>query len=71
MVHALGATEKYDAAGHTLVPLGLAEPDRMPRFPQRYAEIMSRNRPVSATDERVPEDFEQIAVGPTTAREIG
>jgi hypothetical protein len=71
LMHTLGATDKYDASGRTIVPLGLAEPDRVPVFPQRYAEIMARNRPISATVEKVPESFAQIAVGPVTAREIG
>jgi hypothetical protein len=71
LMHTLGASDKYDpGSGRTLVPLGLAEPDRVPLFPQRYAEIMARNRPISATEEKVPESFEQIAVGPATAREI-
>lgn len=70
LMHTLGATDKYDASGRTLVPLGLAEPDRVPVFPQRYAEVMARNRPISATVEKVPESFAQIAVGPVTAREI-
>lgn len=71
LMHTLGATDKYDASGRTSIPSGLAEPDRTPRYPQRFAEIMSRNRPVSATEERVPESFDQIAVGSETAREIG
>ena len=72
LFHTLGATDKYDpATGKSLVPLGLAEPDRVPLYPQRFAEIMSRNRPVSATEEKVPEGFAEIAVGPATAREIG
>ena len=72
LMHTLGATDKYDpATGRSLVPIGLAEPERAPLYPQRYAEIMSRNRPISATEEKVPEGFDQIAVGPATAREIG
>lgn len=71
LMHTLGATDKYDAAGRTAIPLGLAEPDRVPLYPQRFAEIMARNRPVSATEEKVPESFQQIAVGKETAREIG
>jgi hypothetical protein len=72
LLHTLGATDKYDVAtGRSLVPLGLAETDRVPLYPQRYAEIMSRNRPISATEEKVPDGFAQIAVGPATAREIG
>ena len=72
LMHTLGATDKYDpATGRSLVPIGLAEPDRVPLYPQRFAEIMSRNRPLSATVEKVPDSFAQIAVGPSTAREIG
>jgi hypothetical protein len=71
LLHTLGATDKYDAGGRTAFPLGLAEPDRVPPFPQRFAEIMARNRPISASEERVPGDVAEIAVGPTTAREIG
>lgn len=71
LMHTLGATDKYDSTGRTLIPLGLAEPDLAPRFPQRFAEIMTRNRPVSETEEKVPESFAQVAVGRETAREIG
>ena len=48
LFHTLSATDKYDASGHTLVPEGLAEPECAPRFPQRYAELMARNRPIDA-----------------------
>ena len=71
LLHTLGASDKYDPSGRTLVPQGLAEPDRVPLFPQPFAEIMGRNRMVSATQERVPSSLAEIAVGPTTAREIG
>jgi hypothetical protein len=71
LLHTLGATDKYDPRGQTMFPTGLAEPDRIPIFPQRFAEIMARNRPLSAFEERVPDGFDQIAVGATTAREIG
>ena len=71
LLHTLGATDKYDDAGRTLVPLGLAEPERVPLFPQSYAEIMGRNRMLSPTQERVPSSLAELAVGPSTAREIG
>ena len=71
LLHTLGAADKYDAAGRTRIPLGLAEPERVPLYPQRFAEIMARNRPVSATAEKVPDSFAEIAVGSATAREIG
>lgn len=71
LLHTLGATDKYDGTGRTLVPLGLAEPERDPLYPQRFAEIMSRNLPLSPSTERVPEGFGEVAVGRATAREIG
>lgn len=71
LFHTLGATDKYDANGRALVPDGLAEPDRSPRFPQRFAELMARNRPISATEEAVPDKIDDLAVGSATAREIG
>lgn len=71
LMHTLGATDKYDASGRSLAPDGLAEPDRVPRYPQRYAEVMSRNRPVSPTEEKIPLTLDELAVGPKTAQEIG
>ena len=71
LLHTLGAEDKYDASGHTLIPEGLAEPDKNPRFPQRYVEVMTRNRPLSETEERILGDLSELRVGPLTAREIG
>ena len=71
LLHTLGAEDKYDATGHTLIPEGLAEPDKHPRFPQRYVEVMTRNRVLSETEERILDDLSQLRVGPLTAREIG
>ena len=71
LFHTLGAEDKYDPGGHTLIPEGLAEPDLSPRFPQRYVEVMARNRPLSESQERILDQLEELAVGPLTAREIG
>jgi hypothetical protein len=71
LMHTLGASDKYDANGRTLVPDGLAEPDRSPLDPQRYAEVMARNRPLSPTSEAIPKSIDELAVGPKTATEIG
>lgn len=71
LMHTLGATDKYDANGRTRIPDGLAEPERVPRFPQRLAEVMARNMPISAGTERLPESLDQLAIGAMTAREIG
>jgi len=71
LLHTLGAEDKYDATGRTLIPEGLAEPERNPRFPQRYVEVMARNRPVSDNQERILDSLDELAVGPHTAREVG
>lgn len=71
LLHTLGASDKYDATGHALVPDGLAEPERVPLYPQRFAEVMARNRPVAPGVEKVPATLEELAVGPATAQEIG
>jgi hypothetical protein len=71
LFHTLGASDKYDAAGRTLVPSGLAEPYRVPQLPQSFAEVMARNRPVAPGVERPPENLDELAVGPWTAKEIG
>ena len=71
LLHTLGASDKYDASGRALVPAGLAEPTLVPLYPQRFAEVMARNRPLSPTEEKVPASLDDLAVGPATAAEIG
>jgi hypothetical protein len=70
-LHTLGASDKYDATGRALVPSGLVEPDRAPRYPQRYAEVMARNIVLGPGSERPPESIAELGVGIVTAREIG
>jgi hypothetical protein len=71
LFHTLGANDRYDVQGRTLFPDGLAEPDRDPVFPQRYAELMARNRPLAADREVPPASLDELWVGALTAREIG
>lgn len=71
LLHTLGATDKYDLrSDQPFDPVGLAEPDRKPRYPQRYAEIMAGRIPVTANEAVTPESLKQVIVGPATAREI-
>ncbi len=71
LLHTLGATDKYDASNNRpLYPHGFAEPDRRPRFPQRYAEIMGGRIPLSASESEMPESLKQARVGTATAREL-
>jgi hypothetical protein len=70
-LHTLGATDKYDlATGYPFVPEGLAEPDRRPIFPQRYAEIMGGRIALARDDAIVPESLKLAVIGPLTASEI-
>lgn len=71
LFHTLGANDKYDAAGNALLPTGLGDPNQVPQFPQRYAEVMARNLVLSPGNERPPNSLDELRVGPTTAREIG
>ncbi|MET0794279.1 MAG: hypothetical protein ABW061_22340 [Polyangiaceae bacterium] len=69
--HTLGATDKYDEQGRALMPAGLVEPDRVPLYPQRFAEVMTRNVVLAPGSERPPESLSELGVGNETAREIG
>ncbi len=71
LMHTLGAGDKYDAVGRARVPDGLADPSRVPLYPQIAAEVMARNVALSPTRERPPETLAELAVGRATAREIG
>lgn len=71
LFHTLGASDQYGPDGRAKDPGGFAEPDRRPRWPQRWAEVMARARPVAPGVEETPESLDELAVGDATAREIG
>lgn len=70
-LHTLGATDKYDPAdGQPIAPHGLAEPDREPLYPQRFAEIMGGRIALAADDAVIPKNLKYAIIGPQTASEI-
>ena len=72
LLHTLGASDKYDAATSLpLFPDGYAEPERQPRLPQRYAELMGGRVPIAADHAEIPVGLASVVIGPQTAREIG
>lgn len=72
LLHTLGASDKYDfATNQPRYPDGFAEPDRMPRFPQVFAELMGGRIPSTASESSTPESLDQVLIGPATAAEIG
>jgi hypothetical protein len=70
-LHTLGATDKYDpGTGQPAIPDGLAEPDRSPLYPQKFAEIMGGRIARAADDAIVPQSLKYVLIGPLTASEI-
>ncbi len=72
LLHTLGATDKYDfSTNQPLYPHGFAEPERSPRYPQQFAELMAGRIPESETASTTPESLDQVMIGTLTATEIG
>lgn len=70
-LHTLGATDKYDpASGQPSYPAGYAEPDRRPRHPQRYAEIMGGRIALADDNAIIPKSLKYVVIGDITATEI-
>jgi hypothetical protein len=71
LLHTLGATDKYDpGTGVPLFPIGFADPERKPLYPQEQAEIMAGRRALSPREAQMPEALSAVVVGPATALEI-
>lgn len=72
LLHTLNATDKYDfATSMPVYPDGFAEPDKSPRYPQDFAELMGGRTPISEDKAVIPKSLKQTIIGPKTAREIG
>ena len=70
-LHTLGATDKYRPHdGQPIGPDGLAEPQKSPLYPQRYAEIMGGRIALSENDSVIPKSLKHAVIGPLTASEI-
>lgn len=72
LLHTFGATDKYDYANNQPVfPFGYGEPEKNPRYPQHFAEIMGGRVALSPTEARIPVSLSETLIGPATAIEIG
>lgn len=70
-LHTLGASDKYDLATNLPVfPIGYAEPQRQPVWPQQLAEIMGGRVPLSQSAARIPASLDEVLIGNATALEI-
>ena len=71
ILHTIGATDKYDpATGMPVFPDGFAEPDKDPRYPQHFTEVMGGRTPLSEEVSVMPRRLSNVRVGATTAAEI-
>jgi hypothetical protein len=69
--HTVGASDKYDPkTNHPLFPIGFAEPDKVPSYPQDKAEIMAGRIPISESELKAPRSLKKVLVGDATATEI-
>jgi len=72
MLHTLGATDKYNLANNLpIFPDGYADPEKTPRYPQRFAEIMGGRIPLNQTNAKIPAGLNEAIIGSLTAWEIG
>ena len=71
LLHLVGATDRYDAGGHAREPEGLADPGRLPLYPQTHAEWMVGEVPLAPGRGRLPGSLDELRIGEATAREIG
>lgn len=70
LLHTLGASDKYDAAGLPVFPDGYADPGQQPLLPQRRAELMAGQRALSASKAAMPDSLVDVVIGDASAREI-
>lgn len=71
LLHTVGASDKYDLqTTQPIFPIGYAEPDKQPVFPQEFAEIMAGRIPLSQTTAQQARDLHGVVIGEYTAAEI-
>ncbi|WP_436861619.1 hypothetical protein [Acinetobacter haemolyticus] len=72
LLHGFGATDKYDLnTGEPIFPIGYAQPDKQPLYPQTEAEIMGGRVLLSAHKSKMPNDLNETMISALTAQEVG
>lgn len=72
LLHAFGAQDKYDlATGQPIYPIGYANPEQQPLFPQQKAELMAGHIPTSLQSSKMPSSLAKTLINAQTAQEIG
>lgn len=71
LLHTLGASDKYLPGNDApRFPDGFGDPNQVPLYPQRTAEIMAGRRMLSAGRWQQAETLAEVVIGPATALEI-
>jgi hypothetical protein len=71
ILHTLGASDKYNLATLApLYPIGYAEPDLQPLYPQSLTEIMAGRYAIDQQTFEMPQSLTDVRVGAATALEI-
>lgn len=72
LLHGFGATDKYNLNnGEPIFPIGYAQADRQPLYPQTEAEIMGGRIPLSEHKSKMPNDLNETVISILTAKEVG
>ncbi|HWW31543.1 MAG TPA: hypothetical protein VNY80_16110 [Steroidobacteraceae bacterium] len=71
LLHTLGATDKYQPANDApRFPDGYGDPQQVPLYPQRNAELMAGRRMLSPDRWQQAESLDEVVIGRATALEI-
>lgn len=71
-LHTFGAQDHYDLfTGYPIYPLGFAEPDKKPLYPQTKSEIMGGYIPTDEHDFVMPMNLDEVVLRENTAKELG
>lgn len=71
LLHTVGAIDKYDPkTNQPLYPIGYANPEQSPLYPQKKAEIMAGRIAMAENKAEQPEKLKQVILGESTAIEI-
>lgn len=72
LLHTFGAEDRYDPyQGSPMYPVGYAEPDKQPLYPQDKAEIMGGYIPLNDQDFIIVDHIDKFVMNEITARELG
>jgi hypothetical protein len=71
LLHTVGASDKYlPGSDAPRFPDGYGDPEQVPLYPQRFAEIMAGRKMLSALRWQQAESLDEVLIGHATALEI-